>query len=595
MKKTILFLIASILVLGSLHAQNVLKDIRHTDHGEVVRLVLEFRARPNYAIDELKNQKQILIHVRNCAIGRDVQRSKDYSSKVVERMEVAEAGSDLTVTIRTDEMYYLYSGDSYGVKIVLDVFNSDRARTPEQFYSYGAFYYKMGKTSRAKEKFEQLLTKYPGWTGGHYYLGMMDLKQGRTSSASRHFEQVKPAAAEYRDARAQLLKINPNAPAAEPVVSKPPQQPERETEPAVETSEATQSPESEKPSVESSEPDSMSISAVGMPNEAGMEGVYRELYPSDGSISQKLYMLGYASMGADSLQQAIQFFEILVEDLDDDSPVLKNTAMILAELYRRKGDTGKSGFYHTLAGETPPPAEKMEVETSFLTQPVPLWTAIAAVVVAALIMLFIRRRRSESYSLEEPEFSIQEIEEHENIIRQGYEKRDAGKTEETESRSVPEEPEEKPKPVPEPEVEPKPLPKPDPVFTEPATLRIEEDEDPDDNGVPQPEGDEKKFISDILKEDQDSDVDIYNPPMVSEDLDENEEQELIDDERNRFEATRETLPGDQFAEDPKIDKRTAAKKDLIMQMVRNGWETEVIAKELQISQREVEFVVKTSS
>ncbi len=91
------------------------------------------------------------------------------------------------------------------------------------------------------------------------------------------------------------------------------------------------------------------------------------------------------------------------------------------------------------------------------------------------------------------------------------------------------------------------------------------------------------------KEDEASNFNFENPPIIEEDLTQDEEEELK-------KAEEEIL----FEDEEPIEKNSGFgdeeyKKKMILKLANDGWENGSIAKELHISVREVEFVLKMSN
>jgi hypothetical protein len=94
--------------------------------------------------------------------------------------------------------------------------------------------------------------------------------------------------------------------------------------------------------------------------------------------------------------------------------------------------------------------------------------------------------------------------------------------------------------------------------------------------------------------------DYNNPPILAEEIDEEEEQELIRAERPSKPApapTNKPPVEDQFAdeEEPASYIDDEYRKNLVLKLYNDGWNTEEIAKELQMSRGEIDFIIKMNS
>jgi len=84
-----------------------------------------------------------------------------------------------------------------------------------------------------------------------------------------------------------------------------------------------------------------------------------------------------------------------------------------------------------------------------------------------------------------------------------------------------------------------------------------------------------------------------DPPIVTERLNKHEEEELIADERRASAATPPQPPQKPPDEDFELPKEDGYKRNMVLRLHNeDGWEIDAIAKELQISQREIEFILK---
>ena len=117
----------------------------------------------------------------------------------------------------------------------------------------------------------------------------------------------------------------------------------------------------------------------------------------------------------------------------------------------------------------------------------------------------------------------------------------------------------------------------------------EEDDDNNDNNKT-PQFNNEKSIADSYDD----------PPILTENLQEEEEQELIEDEKSVLsfgdldnQNGKESL-NNSFDEDFEMDSfgDDEYKKKMVLKLYNDGWDMEEIAKELQMSQREIDFIIK---
>ncbi|MCL1827537.1 MAG: hypothetical protein FWG20_05780, partial [Candidatus Cloacimonetes bacterium] len=115
----------------------------------------------------------------------------------------------------------------------------------------------------------------------------------------------------------------------------------------------------------------------------------------------------------------------------------------------------------------------------------------------------------------------------------------------------------------------------------------------------------KEIFTEEPPQKSDNPVDLYeNPPIITEELNEAEEIELIAEEQKALseappEVIEETppppLPPEEPEEylDPYSDEEY--RKKMILKLHNDGWALEEIAKELQISQREIQLIIKMNA
>lgn len=107
---------------------------------------------------------------------------------------------------------------------------------------------------------------------------------------------------------------------------------------------------------------------------------------------------------------------------------------------------------------------------------------------------------------------------------------------------------------------------------------------------------ESKKQAEEKEETVEPETDYDNPPLVAEELDTEEETELKEDEEANYITimTKDKKKNDDFDDEPESFGDEEYKKKMILKLYNDGWAIEEIAKELQISQREIEFIIKMS-
>ena len=92
-----------------------------------------------------------------------------------------------------------------------------------------------------------------------------------------------------------------------------------------------------------------------------------------------------------------------------------------------------------------------------------------------------------------------------------------------------------------------------------------------------------------------------NPPIITEELTPQETKELVEDENVLLEIKKPTTPENTSKPPPEEENEyenfadEEYKKNLVLKLYKDGWKMEEIAKELQMSQREIDFIIRISN
>ncbi len=515
-------------------AQPVLETIYFGDYGEICRVVLQFDQKPDFRIERDNAGKFVRVGLNGVLAGSEVQMSQDTpDSRVLDRIEVVAGANGLTVTIRTDG--YALAKESLlpgnPYKIVLDIYNVKVPSAIHERLSFARFYYKTGFHKQAIEQYEIIAKDAPTMTGIHYYWGMILKSRKNTKGALQHFNMVKDTASEYAMAQDEIKKVGgKNTPKPEP----------KATEEKPKTTAAKPVAEPPLP-VMNDNIDSLLVQAahksVKDPDRLMLAGMAYKFVAENVTKSQ------------DDYKTAISLLMHIPAKSDYSFEKYK----ALAELYAAIGDAENAKLFAGLATDTGTPVAASS-SGGFLQIELKLWIALLlmllfGIIVFFLLMIYYRNKTSSDV------FTNEDFTYHEDLIKNEIEDDNASENEK------------------ESDLEDEPFPE----VSESVMEQVREPEDEPEER----ENEAKLYFGD---DEPASPKDVF---MEETELTQEEEQELMEDE-----APEEEIDGLDGSE-PRIGDQEYIQK-MILKLSQNGWDTEAIAKELKISVREVEFVLKTN-
>jgi tetratricopeptide (TPR) repeat protein len=562
-------LLLSILTLFcNAYARPTLNKIYHYDYGPVTRLVLAFDRMPVYRVDNAAGDRRITIHIDNCEASRTVIGERSPGGPVLSSTSVQTSGDGLQITIGTRQRAILepFKLEDGVHKIVLDIYNTKDPVSGDDVLALARFYYLVHFYSQALDYYADASRAHPELSQIHYYWGKILSGTGRASEAKSHFAQVKSGSEEYTASRRESgsaakptpeKKITPTKQPEKtpPAPTKTPAKVAAKAEPAKTPAKAPEKvpvkPGDEAP-VKAETPDTSvpvapasADTAKASPAEAdSMSACYQRYYGQAGSYTNQLFLLGKVAMTCSDYTAAIRYYGEVLNHLDPKSPRFTEAHQDIASCYAAIGMTSQAKLHRALAGKS---YSVTGSNTPFLQIPLPLWLALALALGISLVVIFlaslIRRKRNEP-----PDFTPGDVEPER--IAEGYRRTydEPGDIEEIEdvrtSSSATD-------PAPEPVIEPQLGIKPD--------------------------------------------FDVYHPPIIAEELSPEEDAQL-EREENEEKPRYESINYDLFQKsDSLFDglEKTEAKANMIRRLARDGWDAEAIAKELHVSQNEVDFVLKT--
>lgn len=540
--KRILILVLSLLLCPLLFAQPVLKKVYHYDYGPVTRMVLAFDRMPEYRFSSDPDGHRITVTLSACQVTDGLAGARSTGGPVLESVNVERTGAGASVTITTRQRFSL---DPFTIqdgvnKIVLDVYNSKSPANSADILALARFYYLVHFYPRAIDYYQQVERDHPELTQIHYYWGKILQETGHGEEASTHFARVGNDTDEYKASRREQSRAPQKKTATmtepEPVRVKP-QPAEPRTPPA---GKQPARPPAAKPGAEPVTPPPIPSEEAGNRTEpiSGLDSLgvrYLNYYLNAGEFPRQLFLLAQVATTSGDYATAIRYFEEAVNLTDSKSPRFAEIHRGLAECYSALGMQDKAKLHRAYVAQSAPQSNK---GLPFYMIPLPLWLALGMAAGASLIVLFFsvihhRRQVPDHFHV----FDEQDVEPER--ISEGYR-----------------------------QTYDRPEPEPEPEFTRPEPPKPE----------PEPEA---------------SSFDVYRPPLIAEELTPEEDAELdrLDSRPAQYESVNyDALQkgSDNFQGFGEGDYRTK----MIRKLSQDGWDAEAIAKELQISQNEVDFVLK---
>ncbi len=261
---------------------------------------------------------------------------------------------------------------------------------------------------------------------------------------------------------------------------------------------------------------------------------YQKFFYQTDSDDSKLFIVAVAAKFVKDYDYAVE----LLKRISEDSSLKKQSYKELAEIYTLKGDIENAKLFRSFLSDSDQDTGVMS-ESGFMSIEIKLWMALIitiafGTIVFFLLMIYYNKRISQMTG----DFTIDDINYHENLVKDSYNE-PIGKWASSEGEKI-------------------------------------EDDASEDNMEEEPESEE-------TYSDQE-DMDVYNPPIITEKLTPEEEEELLEYEQSKL-AEPEEDDSETFANDDYIRK-------MVVKMSQQDWGIEEIAKELKISQSEVDFILK---
>jgi tetratricopeptide (TPR) repeat protein len=572
------FLILILLWCANIVGAPILKKVYHYDYGPVTRLVFAFDRMPEYRYYSDSADRRISLTIPDCAIGKGVS-SQSPGGPVLSRINVESTGNGLSIGIDTRQSFTLepFTLKDGVNKIVLDIYTSKDPSSSDDILALARFYYLVHFYPKAISYYQSVAADRPDLTQIHYYWGNILKETGKSREAAEHFAKVNRNTEEYRAISNQSV-ASKSPTKASPTPAKVAPTPARttpaktakamETKPAPLPAKASGKPaQADKPPVKKAALKESPADKAGSKNEentippadtTGTDSLatkYMDYYLHAGTYADQLFMLGRVALSSNDYASAIRYYTEAVNMLDPTSKRAAQAHEGLAVCYENLGNPDQAKLERAVAAKNnrARPIEHL----AFYLIPIPLWIALTLAVGTGLVMLFLGSvGRHRKQDLLEPDFTEADVEPER--IAEGYRKHYDEPTAPEQDFIPPE------------SVQLEPIREPNPeLLSEP---RRESPREPEPDTRPG--------------------FDVYQPPLIAEELTPEEDAELAREEQtHRYESVNYgSFPSPENLFSGLDD--TSYKTKMILKLAQDGWDADAIAKELQISRNEVDFVLK---
>lgn len=578
MKKLIVFSFL-LMILFNLSAQTKLLNYSVQSFGEISRIEFVFDKKTSISLrKEAQNQRLVLTlpYARNAAA-----KNKNYNIPTLSSIHVQTMGDQMTIIVKTQKNYAeiresVRSGKNY--VLTYDIINTLNPTTFNEYLSFAKYYKTTGNTGKMNYNINKAKSIDPKNPKLNEFNPKKEVKKPKEKKAevkketkknpepkkekpvpetvkkespvkTDPVETPKPEVKETPQVKVDKTATLPDSIKSKAIVMqrpmrKPVNRPDlvkkadvpKKTVPADTTSvPKKQEIPVQKAEVKAPEPivkQEIVLEKVIAPNKNAQ--LLLDLYESIQTDStQQHFMIATAASQIGANKEAIEF----LKKIPKTSPLKNQANKELYEIYKKIGNDIEAKL---LLAEMTPDSVKTE-KTDLMNTPVKAWMALAfaglILIITAILTSIILHAK---YKKSKPKISDSDFEIHKKHLQRAYENKEA---------YVPD------------EVEPP----------------VQEDRTP-----PPP-----RFTATIID-------DYDNPPLIAENLEKEEEQELIKDEEEDFITIikKDNKPEESFDDDNDSFADDEYKKKMILKLYNDGWAIEEISKELQISQREIEFIIK---
>ncbi|MDD3050764.1 MAG: hypothetical protein PHR06_06410 [Candidatus Cloacimonetes bacterium] len=565
--KKIIFIALSLIAICQLFSANKITDIYYGYFGEICRMVIVTSEEPDFAIVKDWKNNQFFVNIANCAVSASVPDNRPFpGDKVLIDVKTSETRNNSSVVVRTKVIPYLnifplYKNNEF--KIVVDIYNSEQPQNLSQFLDFARFYYTVGYSSKALKLYPQIDKPFPHINWINYYWGKLLLKERKYSVALEKFREVGKSDQEYPEAQKEIAALEkrlgikktqkelpPKDIRKEPVPTQSPKAPDKEP---VVTAQTQKVDEENHKQIEVQD-------TSGISQE--LKNKYIEYFENAETEDEKLFLLAVVAKNSGDNQLALKLYKRI-------TPVfgkIKKVHRELYSIYSEIGDDANAKLIYTILSPENKPTEVSK--QGFFDIKIKLWLAIVIALAAMLVVFFIMIiHYSKKLSVLQADFSADDIMYHEEEIKKEIQEKQLTPT--TENDKEEQESEQKMQGATSEEKQKKK----DLNFAHEKTF-IENDPNEEDA---------------ILSFGMEEDVFDTDEPF-SEKLTDEEEQELLKEEKDLLNTELPEFNIDEEKEEG-IGEQDYQKK-MIMKLVQDGWDTEAIAKEMNLSQREVEFLLK---
>ncbi|MEA1972837.1 MAG: hypothetical protein U9N34_06050 [Candidatus Cloacimonadota bacterium] len=559
MKKLLILLL--IFTAFNLSAIKHLTKVYHKDYGVITRLVIVFDSKVETEITSVSAQQRLEIYVSNTTRSHIVEAKTMFLSNNLTAMKIEDLGNEIAIIVSTEKPFsashFTLGANPY--KLVIDIFTVGKPRSIEHLTDFASFYQTVGLYNKAEKVYKTMVQLHPKESLFYYNWALMDLKRGNKNSAILKLKKVKNNTNVFHKAYKKLNELVP--PTQIPQITKSSKKVVAKVKEKLDN----------KPKLKILKTDSTKTQQP-----VNYKDEFLEFYNNSSSKAQKFKLLGLVAHSYGKYEDAISYF-LKISDKDE---VVNRE---LYELYTTIEDTKNAKYYKSLL--SPKTSEVKITPRNILHMHIKLlyaliFAGLIAILVFFLLMLYYNKRRMKEI---DDSFSNEEVSYHSDILKKSYE----NKENQDNNNDEPIEFQLNSSDNSESEI--------DKTKNEQSVSSKSIDEEDLDKPI---EDVEEEQIETIVEEnsdetDSDENLEYENAPIISDDISDDEEKELIEDEE-KSKLFDELSDDDEDSDDSGLGN-DAYQKKMILKLANDDWDAAAIAKELRISQNEVEFFLKTNS
>lgn len=505
------------------------------DFGNISRLVITLSKRSDYSLRLNKNAHELNIEFQNTQKKASL-RNHALPGNVFNSVSYENSDANLLISVATDQIYSSKVKESGKApfRLILDVFNVSTPSSQSEYEDFIHYAWNTGQKALAETYYAQMKQSFTS-------ISSMDYLFKKKAITAKIEKKIKEKKAEAKKKKTKESKVEPKK-----IIEPKKEKSKEQLADVKKTAEVVQ-----KKEVPAAPPvkDKKNTPALADTSNTQFKQ-YLKYYQSIPDTDTKLFLVGIVAHYTGDNPNALLY----LKQISQNSPIQKKVPDYLYDIYMEMGDTSNAKLIKatTEKEEAPKPLAKMPVLMGYSPNWVGIVGTLLGIFITWLMTFILFKNKLKRLTL--TPIKTEELAIHEDNLVKAYEKYD------TPSQVKDHEPDKE-------------------------TTQTEESI-PSFNFKP----------SDQTDIETEEGINYEKPPILAEELDPTEEEELLRDEKKYItflspSSTNDTpSPNDDDLDEGFADDEY--KRKMILKLHNDGWDIEEIAKELQVSQREIEFTLK---